>query len=209
MPEPDPLITRQTLLLRLRDPQDHASWSEFTEIYTPLLYGFCRKRGIGSEDTADIIQDVMRNVARAIGDFDYDPARGRFKTWLFTCLRNAIASHFRKENRKPLTPGQTQLLERLDTAASQDEQDQWELDYQRQLLTWAMDKIRPEYGDHVWNAFVATALHDRPNQQVAAELDMTPNAVGVAKHRITQRLKAVADSVDAEQWEQELLSAGT
>lgn len=204
MADSDPLLTRETLLIRLRDAEDHRSWAEFTEIYTPLLFGFCLKRGIGREDTADIIQGAMSNVARAMRGFEYDPAKGTFKSWLFTVLRNAISTHFRKENRKPLTPGETQLVRTLDAEAGREEEDEWERDYQRQLLAWAMERIQPDYGEHVWKAFVETALRARSNQEVAEELDMTPNAVGVAKHRITQRLKAVAESIDATRWEGEL-----
>ncbi len=205
MPDRDPLLTRETLLIRLRDAGDDRSWAEFTEIYTPLLFGFCLKRGISREDAADIIQGVMSNIARAMRAFDYDPERGTFKSWLFTVARNAISKHFRKENRKPLTPGETQLIRTLDADAGDREVDEWERDYQRQLLAWAMEKIRPRYGDHIWKAFVETALRGRPHQEVAAELDMTANAVGVAKHRITQRLKQVAASVDAERWEDGLV----
>jgi RNA polymerase sigma-70 factor (ECF subfamily) len=207
MPDPS-LLTRETLLIRLRDAEDERSWAEFTDIYTPLLYGFCLKRGISREDSADIIQSAMANVSCAIRGFDYDPKRGKFKTWLFTVVRNAISGHFRKENRKPLTPGETQLVNRIDDEASKAEVDEWERDYQRQLLAWAMDKIQPDFGEHVWSAFVETAIRGRSNRDVAEELDMTPNAVGVAKHRVTQRLRSVAQSVDAERWEGELMAGG-
>ena len=180
MPD-DSLLTRQTLLIRLRDTADDASWAEFTEIYTPLLYGFCINRGISREDSSDIVQIAMRNVARAMSGFQYDPNKGKFKSWLFTVLRYAIATHFRKENRAPLTPGETQVIDKIDADASQDEQDEWDRDYQRQLLAWAMDKIKPEFGEHVWKAFVETALRGRSNPEVGKELDMTSNAVGVAK----------------------------
>ena len=32
-------LTRASLLLRLRDPRDEAAWSQFVELYTPLVYG--------------------------------------------------------------------------------------------------------------------------------------------------------------------------
>ena len=31
-------MTRTSLLVRIRDPQDERAWAEFMEIYTPLMY---------------------------------------------------------------------------------------------------------------------------------------------------------------------------
>jgi len=39
-------ITRPSLLLRVRDVDDNAAWTQFVEIYTPLIYGYCRSRGL-------------------------------------------------------------------------------------------------------------------------------------------------------------------
>ena len=190
----------------LRDAEDNASWSEFAEIYTPLLYGFCMKRGLAHADAADVVQDVMHSVARAMRGFEYDPRKGSFKGWLFTATRNAMSRHFRREARQPLTPGETQVMNAIDAGPDEGEQRDWERDYQRQLLGWAMEAIRPDYGHHVWKAFVETALRDREPADVAAELGMTPNAVAVAKYRIVKRLKAKAESVDAERWEEDVIA---
>ena len=78
--------TNITLLMRVRDHGDQASWAAFAEVYTPLLYAYCQKRSISPADTSDIIQEVMRAVAGAIQSFDYDPSKGRFRGWLFTIL---------------------------------------------------------------------------------------------------------------------------
>ena len=137
MPEPDPLLTRETLIIRLRDPEDAASWAEFAEIYTPLFYGFCIKRGLNHSDTADIVQEVMRGVSRAMHGFQYDPQKGKFKTWLFTAVRNAICTHYRKASRRPITASETLFLTKIETQPDEREQLDWERDYQRQLLAWA------------------------------------------------------------------------
>jgi len=206
MPPKDNLLTRETLLIRLRNPEDDASWSEFAEIYTPLFYGFCLKRGLNHSDTADVVQEVMRSVARAMRGFQYDPSKGKFKTWLFTAVRNTMNSHFRKQSRRPVTAAETQLMEKINEQPDEREELDWERDYQRQLLAWAMEQIKGDYSEHIWKAFEQTALRGRVPSEVGAELDMTPNAVAVAKHRITQRLKEKAQSVDAERWESDVIA---
>ena len=205
-PISSPPQTRETLLIRLRDPGDEASWNLFAEIYTPLFYGFCVKRGLQHADAADVIQEVMCSVARAIRGFDYDPQRGQFKSWLFTAVRHAISGYFRKSARLPLTALETQFFERVSQIPDEQEQLDWERDYQRQLLAWAMGKVRGDYAGHIWKAFEETALRGRSPSEVAAELGMTNNAVAVARHRIIQKLKDTAHSVDAERWEDDYIS---
>ena len=101
------ILTRETLLLRLRDQGDQVAWEEFVEIYTPLLYNYCKKRELAHADASDIVQDVMRSVSLAMENFEYDPKKGKFKGWLFTAVRNAISSHFRKKSRRPETVADT------------------------------------------------------------------------------------------------------
>jgi RNA polymerase sigma factor (sigma-70 family) len=197
--------TRATLLLRLRDQADDDSWSEFADIYTPLIFGYCQRRELKHADIADITQEVMRSISISLAKGQYDPEKGKFKAWLFTTVRNAISTHFRKLSRAPLTISETSLLDKINATPSAIEQQDWERDYQSQLLSWAIEKVRPEFADRIWRAFEATALEERSPEDVAIEINMTPNAIGVAKHRVLKRLKEKAQSVDTESWEQEMI----
>jgi len=206
MPDEDPLLTRQTLLIRLRDSADDESWAEFAEIYTPLMYGYCQKRELRREDSADIVQEVMRSVSLALKGFQYDPEKGKFKGWLFTSLRNAIGNHFRKQSKRPITAAETRMVEMIENTPDPRETDDWERDYQRQLLAWAIEKIKPEFSERIWIAFEETAIKGRTVDEVAAKLDMTAGALAVAKHRVTKRLKEKAESIDAGRWEEEMIA---
>ncbi len=201
----DPLLTRETLLLRLRDPADDASWREFAEIYTPLLYRYCQKREIKKQDSADIVQEVMRSVSLAMKGFEYDPQKGKFKGWLFTAVRNAIGKHFKKASKRPITAAETRMLQQIEDKPDEREIHDWEKDYRRELLGWAIEKIRSEFADRIWNAFEQTALHGREPGDVATETGMSKNAVTLAKFRVVKRLREKAQSVDAENWEAEMI----
>ena len=124
---------------------------------------------------------------------------------MFTTVRNAISTHFRKLSRAPLTISETSLLDTIDTIPSTSEQQDWEHDYQTQLLSWAIEKVRPEFADRIWRAFEATALEERSPEEIAREINMSPNAIGVAKHRVLKRLKEKTQSIDIESWEQEMI----
>lgn len=204
MPE-DSLPTRETLILRLRDSEDDASWREFVEIYTPLLFGYCRKRGLSAEDASDVVQEVMRSVALAMKGFEYDPSKGKFKGWLFTAVRNAIGRHFKKQSRLPLTAADTRIVGLIEQAPDPNEVGNWEEDYQIKLLGWAMEKVKPEFAERIWAAFEQTAVQGRAPDDVAVSIGMSKNAVAIAKHRVIKRLREKAQSVDADQWEGEVI----
>ncbi|MEM0927471.1 MAG: RNA polymerase sigma factor, partial [Planctomycetota bacterium] len=114
----DSPITRATLVLRLRDPNDHQAWNDFIDDYGPMLYRFVRSRGLQDADAADIVQDVFRRVGSAIGRLDYEREKGGFRAWLFTITRNRLLTYFEKRKRStPTTGNDTAQLEQLTQAA--------------------------------------------------------------------------------------------
>src|SRR5689334_4707499 len=86
----DSPLTRASLLIRLRDGTNETAWREFMQMYGPIIYGFARNRGLQDADAADVVQDVLRSVASAIGRLDYDRQQGTFRGWLFTITRNKV-----------------------------------------------------------------------------------------------------------------------
>src|ERR1700731_2597784 len=86
----DAPLTRASLIVRLRDGRDHEAWRQFVELYSGVVYGFARKRGLQDADAADVMQDVLRSVAGAADRLKYDPSRGSFRGWLYTVARNKI-----------------------------------------------------------------------------------------------------------------------
>src|SRR4249920_36454 len=72
-------LTRASLLVKIRDGSNHAAWQEFVNLYGPVVYGFARKRGLQDADAADLMQEVLRSLARSADRLDYDPRRGTFR----------------------------------------------------------------------------------------------------------------------------------
>src|SRR6476620_9269186 len=99
--------TRASLLVRLRDRHDQAAWTEFVELYAPVVYGYARKQGLQDADAADLCQEVLRAVAGAVGRLEYDPQRGSFRNWLFTIVRNKLSNWRRARRNRPLDCDET------------------------------------------------------------------------------------------------------
>jgi RNA polymerase sigma-70 factor (ECF subfamily) len=81
------LQTSPSLLLRLRDDQDHQAWASFVETYTPAIHRFLLGQGIQEADALDVVQDVLAAIAADIGKFELrGECRGSFRRWLFTIV---------------------------------------------------------------------------------------------------------------------------
>ena len=78
--DPAAMQTRPSLLIRLRDVGDADAWRTFVTIYAPLVHRFGRRHGLQDADAADLTQDVLGEVCRAIRSFEYQPARDVFAT---------------------------------------------------------------------------------------------------------------------------------
>src|SRR5947199_2677615 len=98
MVEPD---TVPALVWRLRNLRDDAAWAEFASLYEPLIYSWCRRRGLQPADAADVTQQVLEAVARYIGGMDYRPGRSSFRGWLLTITRSKLASFHSRSSRCP------------------------------------------------------------------------------------------------------------
>src|SRR5262249_2236036 len=92
--------TRPSLLVRLRDARDSQAWTQFVQVYGPVVYNFARKRGLQAADAADLTQDVLRAVAGAASRLEYDPARGSFRSWLFRVVRNRLRDFLASRQRR-------------------------------------------------------------------------------------------------------------
>jgi RNA polymerase sigma-70 factor (ECF subfamily) len=182
--------TRASLLLRIRNPQDGLAWSEFVNLYAPLLHSYALKHGLQDADAADLAQDALRNVLRAAPGFVYDPAKGSFRGWLFAVARNELRKQRARAARQAVGSGDSDAQEALASApARQDERDAWDREYDDALFAWAVERVRPEFREGTWQAFWRSAVDGEPIERVAADLGMTRGALYIARSRVAARLR--------------------
>jgi RNA polymerase sigma-70 factor (ECF subfamily) len=189
--------TRPSLLVRVRDAGDDDAWRTFVDIYAPLVYRFCRRRGLQDADAADLAQEVMGEVARSIRDFEYRPERGRFRDWLLLITRRRLGRYFDRRARTE-NPGQEALQELADEQAPDPE---WVEAFNSRVLEAALARIRPQFEPSTWRAFERVWLENRSAAEAAEELSIRIHAVYVAKSRVLKRLvEEVRDLVEDFSW---------
>ena len=196
----EPPLTRVTLLARLKDGKDADAWREFLRLYGPVVYGFARKRGLQDADASDLVQEVLRSVARNAHRINYDPRRGTFRGWLYTVTRNKVYNFLSANKNRPKGGGDASSQERLEQLAGKPDEveAEWELEYQRRLSAKAMERVKHEFQANTWQAFWGTAVDGRNAAEVGKELKMTSGAVYVAKSRVLARLRDEVQQLTAE-----------
>lgn len=188
--------TRDSLILRLPTAGDAAAWQEFAAIYEPLVFRFARRRGLQDADARELVQNVFIAVARAVSFWRPDPARGKFRAWLFRIARNQLINMVNKKH-VGLGSGRTStwlsLQQVAETCSSADECD---LDYRRELFRSAAMIVRRDIQGTTWQAFWLTSVESIPIEEAARQLNMSTSAVYIARCRVLHRLRQVI-----EQWE--------
>jgi RNA polymerase sigma factor (sigma-70 family) len=192
------LQTRPSLLLRIRDVGDADAWRTFVTIYAPLVYQYARRRGLQDADAADVTQDVLGEVARAIRSFEYQPARGRFRDWLLTITRRQFARFHERRARKPEKALDEQELETIEDDRTEVE---WNDAFHARVLREALRRIQPSFEPMTWRAFECVWLENRSAAEAAEILSLRIDLVYIAKSRILKRLSAeVQEIVEDYSW---------
>ena len=189
--------TRPSLLVRLREPQDERAWGEFVEIYEPLVYRLARRKGFQHADALELTQEVFLAVASAIEDWDPDPARGKFRTWLFRIARNLMINLLARQRRHAQASGDTDVKRLLEEQPADQDSALFDREYKRQTFRWAAEQIRDEFRDTTWRAFWMTSVEGKPVKEAAGELGLTPAAVYIARSRVMARLRHKIQRLEA------------
>jgi RNA polymerase sigma-70 factor (ECF subfamily) len=190
--------TRHSLVLRLRNPRDEAAWAEFVDIYEPLVYRLARHKGLQDADAWDLCQEVFRAVASAIERWDPDPAKGRFRAWLFRIARNLLVSFLANQRRRAQASGSTSVQEMLEAHPAPDAQAEAEFqaEFQRRAFRWAAEHVKTEFSTSTWQAFWKTGVENQSIAVVAKELGLSTGAVYIARSRVLARLRKCVEQLN-------------
>ena len=193
--------TRLSLLIRLRDNDDTDAWTQFVEIYSPLVFGLARRCGLQDSDAADLVQEVMGEVTKSIGRFEYDPKIGKFRSWLYKIAKRAVSRMQSKQRRQPIGAGDSDTFRMLDNLPDSHDQIQeyWDNEYQRHLLDWAAERVQAHFSDVTWQAFWLTSVEQKSPQEVSKRLGLSVGSIYVAKSRVLKRLADKIREIDDSQ----------
>lgn len=189
--------TRVTLLRQIRDSRDEIAWCSFVDLYTPLIYRYCRRHRLQDADARNVVQEVFSRVSRAIRTFEYDPERGQFRSWLGLVTHQQMLRYVEKENSSVRAIG-AGAGDELCNDISGEVDGAWVEAFNAHVYRTALDAIRREFDDETWNVFQQTWEAGRPPGEVARQMQRDPQWVYQAKFRVVRRLKDEIERLSAD-----------
>ena len=203
------LNTRRSLVERLGNPDDQASWRTFFDSYGGLLYRVARAAGLTDSEAQEAVQETVITVARNIGGLRYDPATGSFKGWLLQTARWRIADQFRLRQRRdrlevsstnPAASSEdgprTALIDRLPDPGGFDLESIWDTEWRGSLLAAALTRVRQQVDPKQFQIFDCYVTKGWPATRVSRELGVSLAQVYVAKYRVGTALKKTVATLE-------------
>ncbi len=178
--------TSITLLKRVRVVTDRAAWERFVQLYTPLLFRWASRIGLTDDDARDVVQEVFVVLVRELPQFEYDVEKRNFRGWLKTITIHRCRELFRVRN---YTFIGTEGVSATGLLAADAVEEFWEREYRVELVRRACELMRSEFEETTWRACWEHAVNGRKAADVARELNLTENAVYLAKFRVMRKLR--------------------
>ncbi len=220
-PSDEFLPTRLSLLGRLKDWGDQQSWQEFFDTYHRLIHSVALKAGLTPTEAQDVVQETVLSVAKKIGDFRADPARGSFKGWLMVITRRRIADQFEKRAKGNPHPAsghplpsdgrgaggegvvgdddsRTATINRVPDPASLELDACWEEQWQKHVFAAAVERVKRTVSPSQFQMFELYTQREWPVKRVAQTLGVSAASVYLAKHRIAAALKREVERLERE-----------
>jgi RNA polymerase sigma factor (sigma-70 family) len=183
--------TSLSLLERLRLQPDQESWQRLVELYTPLIQAWLLRHGVAPADADDLTQEVMTVVVREIPNFKHNQKPGAFRSWLRTITANRLRASWRSRERRPITPGGSDFQKMLDELEDPESglSRLWDQEHDQHVARRVMELVKPQFEPATWQAFRRVVLDGVKATVAASELNVSVNAVLLAKSRVLSRLR--------------------
>ena len=202
MTDDDSIATRASLLDRLKDREDQASWQEFFDTYWLLIYRVAKKAGLTDAEAQDIVQETVIAMANKLPGFIYDPKVCSFKTWMLRLTRWRIIDTLRKRlpQSAPAADSNgtaTSALDRIPDESSLKLDAVWDEEWEKSLLSAALQRVKPHLKPEHYQIFDLYALRQLPVSEVAEIMGISAARVYLVKHRVAARIRNEIKAIEA------------
>jgi RNA polymerase sigma-70 factor (ECF subfamily) len=195
--------TRKSLLHRLKNWDDHESWSVFVETYSQLIYLAVRRAGLGDDEAREITQETIISVCKSLKNFSYDSKKGSFKSWLLKVTQRRIVDFRRAQARQRRGiisedgEGAGQIIDKIADSATKSIEEIWEAEWEQNLWEAALRKLKEKCKLDQYQIFDLHVLQGWKVSEVARLTDVTTAYVYVVKHRLGRALKKEYEALRA------------
>lgn len=176
-------------LLRRAQADDADAWRQLVDTYSRRMYRWCRQAGLQPADASNVVQEVLRSVARKLSDFRRDRGTDTFRGWLRRITQNKLRDHFRGQaKRVDRARGGTDAHQMIETVSDPPDESS-ELAPIQAISHPVVERVRNEFSDRDWRFFWRVVVDGQSAVEVGEEFGVTANTVRLVKMRILRRLR--------------------
>ncbi len=188
--------TRSSVLRAVANTENEAAWQRLFDLYAGFVFSIARSKGLKEEDADDIVQIVFTDLARNLPTFQYDRAKGRFRSYL------AGLVHWRVTDRLKAGKRDMELMasfeeEAKSTTAACDAAFE-EREWQAAALEEALRRIKPDVRPEHYAAFIASTVEGQDTETVMRLYGLSRDNLYQIRKRLTERLRETTAAVLAE-----------
>jgi RNA polymerase sigma factor (sigma-70 family) len=175
--------------------------------YWHPIYAFIRRQGHGPHDAQDLTQEFFARLLEKNSLGGVDRAKGRFRSFLLTCLKHFLANEWDKAGAQkrgahpvliPINVPSAESAYGLEPAEKVTAETLFERRWALTLLGEVLTRLRVEYAREgkaaAFEQLKSTLTGERrgvPYAEIGARLGMSEGAVKVAVHRLRQRYREI------------------
>lgn len=187
--------TRSSVLKSVADPENEAAWTRFFDLYAGFVFSIARAKGLKEEDAEDIVQSVFADLARNLPSFEYDRAKGRFRSYLIGLVHWRIKDRLRLVQRE--REQMADYMEEVKNLPSAD-RDFAEREWQAAALEESLRRLKPKVRPEHYAAFVASAVEGQDTETVMRLYNLSRDNLYQIRKRLTAKLQEMVPGVLAE-----------
>jgi len=189
--QPTEFATPASLLEKVRSLEDQPAWEAFHGRYHHLLVRFALGCGLAMHDAEDVAQEAMVALTQIMPEYDYDPQRCKFRSFVRRLAWARIVDRWRREESS--RNRSRAWVDCIQNGGAHPD-DRWQNEWERFVLTRALDLLaeRRRLQNNVRSLLIELYVRRRSTADASARLDISPEDI----HRIRSRWrKPLAEAV--------------
>ena len=184
--------TRSSVIRAVADTENEAAWQRLFDLYAGFVFSIARSKGLKEEDADDVVQIVFADLARNLPTFQYDRAKGKFRSYLTGLV------HWRVKDKLKAGMRDSELKAAFweeAKAAATDDDGFSEREWQQAALEEALRRIKPEVRPEHYAAFVASTVVGQDTETVMNLYGLSRDNLYQIRTRLTAKLRETVAKV--------------
>ena len=188
--------TRSSVLRAVANTENEAAWQRIFDLYAGFIFSIARSKGLKPEDADDIVQIVFTDLARNLPTFQYDRAKGRFRSYLAGLVHWRVTDRLKagKRNMELMASFEEESKSTIAAGDAAFEEREW----QAAALEEALRRIKPGVRPEHYAAFVASTVEGQDTETVMRLYGLSRDNLYQIRKRLTAKLRETVEQVLAD-----------